>query len=80
MLLYNVGKTAVMLAGGAIMGFLYVLLLPFAWTVAAVVIIMKRIVDTLVTVATKSTAFGWRPVEAYLTGKKKKKKAEKKNS
>lgn len=77
MVLYNVGKTAVMLTGGAIAGFLYVLLLPFAWIVAAAVIVMKRTAEGVVSVAAKSTGFGWRPIEAYLTGKKKKKKADK---
>ncbi len=77
MVLQNVGKTAVMLTGGAIAGFLYVILLPFAWIVAAAVIVMKRMAQGVLGGAAKSTGFGWRPIESYLTGKKKKKQTDK---
>jgi hypothetical protein len=79
MLLYNGGKVLVTMAAGSVLGFLYVLLLPFAWIVAAAVIITKRMVEGLAGAAAKSTAFGWRPIESYLTGKKKK-KADKEKS
>ena len=73
MLLYDGGKILVTMAAGSVLGFLYVLLLPVAWIVAAILIIMKRIIVGIAGVTAKSTAFGWRPIEAYLTGKKKKK-------
>ncbi|OGW42455.1 MAG: hypothetical protein A2010_17315 [Nitrospirae bacterium GWD2_57_9] len=77
MLLYDGGRVLVTMAAGSVLGFLYVLLLPVAWIIAATVILMQRLVAGLAGVAARSTAFGWRPREAYLTGKKKKKKADK---
>jgi hypothetical protein len=76
-MILNGGKVLFTLAAGSILGFLYVLLLPFAWIVAAAVILTKRMVEGLAGAAAKSTAFGWRPIESYLTGKKNKKKADK---
>ena len=61
----------VMLLAGPLVGLLYVVLLPFAWIVAAAVIITKQAIHGLVSLATKSTSFGWRPIEAYLAGKRK---------
>lgn len=78
MVLYDGGKVLITMAAGSILGFLYVLLLPVAWIVAAIFIIMKRIVAGLAGITARSTAFGWRPIESYLTGKKKKKKSDKK--
>lgn len=80
MLLYDGGKILVTMAAGSVLGFLYVLLLPIAWIIAAAVIIMKQLAVAVAGVAAKSTAFGWRPIEAYLTGKKKQKKAGKEKS
>lgn len=77
MLLYDGGKILVTMAAGSVLGFLYVLLLPVAWIVAAILIIMKRIIVGIAGVTAKSTAFGWRPIESYLTGKKKKANKEK---
>ena len=74
MIAYNIGRTMVMMIGGAAAGLLYVLLLPFLWIGAAVVLLAKRSFEVLMNVAAKSTGFGWRPVESYLTGKDKKKK------
>jgi hypothetical protein len=74
MILYNIGRTMVMMIGGAVAGLLYVLLLPFLWIGAAAVVLAKRSFEMLMNLAAKSTGFGWRPVESYLTGKDKKKK------
>lgn len=80
MLLYDGGKVLVTMAAGSVLGFLYVLLLPAAWIIAAAVILTKQLVAGVAGVTARSTAFGWRPIEAYLTGKKKKKKADKEKS
>lgn len=69
------GKDAAMMAAGPVIGLLYVLVLPFAWFVAAIVIIAKQITGILAT--TKHSSFGWRPVESYLAGKRTKKNASK---
>lgn len=74
MILYMVGRTMVMMIGGAAVGLLYVLLLPFLWMGAAVFLLSQRAFAVLMQVAAKSTSFGWRPVQSYLTGKDKKRK------
>jgi hypothetical protein len=65
MLLYNVGKTGVMLAGPVI-GLLYAVFLPFIGIAMTLVMIGKTLISGLVIVAVKRTSFGWRPIEAYL--------------
>ena len=67
----NIGNNAVMLVVGPFVGLLYVLLLPFAGIVAALVIIAKQLAGGLL--AMTNTSFGWRPIEAYLAGRQQKK-------
>jgi hypothetical protein len=76
MLLYNVGKTGVMLAGPVI-GLLYAVFLPFIGIAMTLVMIGKTLISGLVIVAVKRTSFGWRPIEAYLDGKQLRKKEAK---
>lgn len=71
----NIGKNAVLLVAGAFVGLLYVLALPFAWIVAALVIITKQLVGGLL--AMSNISFGWRPIEAYLAGRRQKKSGKK---
>ena len=51
------------------MGLAYVIALPFVAIATIVGIVIKKMGETLSTVM----SFGWRPVEAYLTGRKTKK-------
>jgi hypothetical protein len=77
MLLYNVGKTGVMLVAGSIVGLLYAVFLPFIGIAMTLVMIGKKLVSGLVHVAVKCSSFGWRPIEAYLDGKQRRKKEAK---
>lgn len=75
MVMENLGKNAVMLVAGPFIGLLYVVLLPFAWIVAAFVIIAKQLAGVL---ASKTqSSFGWRPIESYLAGRRNKKTGNK---
>jgi len=75
MVMENAGKNAVILVAGPFVGLLYVVLLPFAWIVAALVIISKQLAGVL---ASKThSSFGWRPIESYLAGRRNKKAANK---
>jgi hypothetical protein len=47
-------------------GLAYVIALPFVAIGTVSVLLAKRVVDKLATFA----SFGWRPMEAYLTGRK----------
>jgi len=71
MLLVNIGKSMAMLVAGSFAGFLFVLLLPFAWIVAGLVIFAKQLAGGLVSRAHLS--FEWRPLESYLVGRRNRK-------
>lgn len=63
-----------------IVGLLYVIALPFIaiGTVAAVMV--KRLAEGLYHVVGNLVSFGWRPLEANLSGKKKERKRRGKDS
>ena len=61
---------------GAILGGVYVVFLPLVSIVTAVSVLGKRIFGSVVFHARRSVVFGWRPTEAYLAGKAKKKERE----
>ncbi len=65
--------TVVMLLASPIIGLVYVVFLPFIG-IATLAAVAGR--EVLGSVAVKTISFGWRPVEAYLAGKKKEKKHE----
>ena len=70
-------KSALVLAVGPFVGLLYAAFLPFIGIAMAFSLIGKKLVTGVVHVAAKSTSFGWRPIEAYLDGKQRGKKASK---
>lgn len=63
-------KTAGRIAAAPFIGIAYVVALPFAFFVAIASVAAGAALNAL----GKSAVFGWRPTEAYLTGKKKKEK------
>jgi len=66
-----------MLLAGPIMGLLYVVSLPFIGIATFLSIASGKIVNSILSLIGKSLSFGWRPKEAYLSGKKKSKKEPK---
>ncbi len=70
--------SAVMLIIGPIMGLLYVLLLPFIGIATISLILIRKVAGALLGLVGRSLSFGWRPKEAYLSGKKKGRKEDKK--
>ncbi len=62
-----------MLVAGPVIGLVYVITLPVAWIAVSLVILATQFVSGVATVANRSTAFGWRPIEAYLAGRRRKK-------
>jgi len=67
----------VMLVSGPIIGLLYVILLPFIGIAAIATLAGRMVFSGLHNLAAKSSSFGWRPMTAYLSGKKNKKKDKK---
>lgn len=58
---------------GLFLGGLYVIFLPVIMITTAVYLLGKRILGGVLSQARMSVSFGWRPTEAYLAGKNKKK-------
>ncbi len=66
-------KTVGKLAAAPFIGLTYIIALPFAFAFA----LFSTAVNGVLTMVGKEAAFGWRPMEAYLTGKKKSKEEKK---
>jgi hypothetical protein len=66
-------STAAVLVAGPVLGLLFAAFLPFIGIAMTISLLGKRIAKGLVNTSVMSTSFGWRPIEAYLEGKKRKK-------
>ncbi len=66
------------LLAGPVMGFLYVISLPFIAVATVVILISKKALGGIVGIVRSLVSFGWRPTEAYLGGKKGKKSRKRK--
>lgn len=64
---------AVMLLSGPFIGLAYAIFLPVMGIVAVVTVAVGGFVKGMYNLAAKTISFGWRPGNAYLSGKKKKK-------
>jgi hypothetical protein len=51
-------------------GLAYVVVLPFVAIGTVLTLITKRVTTTVYNILVTLTSFGWRPMEAYLTGRK----------
>jgi hypothetical protein len=65
--------TGVMLIVGPVIGLLYVICLPFIGIATIASLAVGKIVNGLLGLVGTSLTFEWRPLEAYLLGKNKKK-------
>ena len=75
---YIKAPTAVVLLAGPVLGLLYAIFLPFIAIAMTVGVIARKAAEA----GAHAASFGWRPVEAYLAGRKKgrgTKKEERKN-
>lgn len=71
----NTLKTVGKIAAAPFIGLAYVFILPFAFAFA----LGTAAINGILSLAGSSIAFGWRPTEAYLSGKKKRKEEKKKD-
>jgi len=65
----NTLKTVGQVAAAPFVGLAYIIALPFTFAYALVSMIANSVLNLL----SKEAAFGWRPLEAYLSGRKKRK-------
>jgi hypothetical protein len=68
---------AVMLLAGPIIGLFYVIALPFIGIATIATLAAGKVANGFLGLIGSSLSFGWRPKEAYLSGKKKNKKEKK---
>ena len=66
--------TVAMLLASPVIGLLYVVFLPIIGIATLAAVAGRKALAGAASVAGKTIAFGWRPVEAYLAGRKKEKK------
>lgn len=77
---YIKAPVIVVLMFGPALGLLYAVFLPFIGIAMTLSLAARKVSGGLANAAAKSVSFGWRPVEAYLTGRKKKKTAPEKKT
>ncbi len=70
--LYVKAPSALVLAAGPLLGLVFAVFLPFIGIAMAVVLAARKVGEGVRDAAASSVSFAWRPVEAYLTGRKKK--------
>ena len=63
----------IMLMAGPVIGLFYVICLPFIGIATVATLAAGKMVDGLLSLVGSSLSFEWRPKEAYLAGKNKKK-------
>ncbi len=61
-----------MLLSGPVIGLLYAIMMPFLGIATAAALGVSAVLGGIYHAAAKSVSFGWRPKNAYLSGKKKK--------
>ena len=64
-------SAAVMLLSGPRIGLLYAVLMPFIGIASLAALAVRGILKGLYDLVAKSISFGWRPIHAYLSGRKK---------
>ena len=72
---YIKAPVAVMLMAAPVIGLLFAVFLPFIGIAMTLSLIGKKLANTVTEAAAGSMSFGWRPIEAYLAGKKRRNEA-----
>jgi hypothetical protein len=72
---YIKAPTAVMLMAAPVIGLVFAVFLPFIGIAMSVKLIGQKLAQGVASAAAGSVSFGWRPIEAYLAGRKKQKEA-----
>jgi len=72
---YIKAPVAVMLMAAPVIGLVFAVFLPFIGIVMTLNLIGRKLMEGVVSAAAGSMSFGWRPIEAYLAGRKRKKEA-----
>ena len=74
---YLKAPAIVMVLMGPVVGFFYVLILPFIGMAMVLTVVARQVAHLLADFVGMTASFGWRPVEAYLMAHRKKVKRDK---
>ena len=77
---YIKASSGLMLAAAPVLGLIFAVFLPFIGIAMAVQLAFRKLGQGLVNAAASSTSFAWRPIEAYLAGRKRKNAAREKKT
>jgi hypothetical protein len=72
---YIKAPVAVMLMAAPVIGLLFAVFLPFIGIAMTLSLVGRKLANVTTEAAAGSMSFGWRPIEAYLAGKKKRNEA-----
>jgi hypothetical protein len=75
---YVKAPVPVMLMAAPVIGLVFAVFLPLIGIVMTLSLIGKKVVEGVESAAAGSMSFGWRPIQAYLVGRKAKKAAREK--
>ncbi|NTW57558.1 MAG: hypothetical protein HGB21_01110 [Nitrospirae bacterium] len=78
--MYIKAPAAAALAAGPVIGLIFAVFLPFIGIAMTLGLIGRKLAEGVVSAAAGSVSFGWRPIEAYLAGRKRKNEAREKKS
>ncbi len=78
--IYIKAPSAAMLAAGPVLGLLFAVFLPFIGIAMTVSLICRKVAEGVTNAAAGSFSFGWRPIESYLAGRKRKKEEREKKA
>lgn len=76
--IYIKARSGLILLAGPILGLVFAIFLPFIGIVMSLGQVGRKVADSAAGHAAQSVSFGWRPIEAYLAGRKRKKEAREK--
>ncbi len=77
---YLKAPAALAAAAGPLLGLVFAVFLPFIGIAMAVSLVVRKLGEGLANAAGSSLSFGWRPIEAYLAGRKKRKAGREKQA
>ena len=75
---YIKAPVPVMLMAAPVIGLVFAVFLPLIGIVMTLSLVGKKVVEGVESAAAGSMSFGWRPIQAYLVGRKAKKAAREK--
>jgi len=78
--MYIKAPAAAALAAGPVIGLIFAVFLPFIGIAMTLGLVGRKLAEGVVSAAAGSVSFGWRPIEAYLAGRKRKNETREKKA